>query len=128
MKKQNNLIAPLVALMMVIALTPLLQAQNSGARRIRFPRGSTSTSVRGTLGRDDVITYLVGARAGQTMTLEITRGAAIRLFTPSGEALQGGRGVSGADEELEETGDYRIEVESRSRRPRQPFTLYVIIR
>ena len=128
MKKQNNRVACLLVLTLALALMPTLQAQNSGARRIRFPRGSTSTTIRGTVGRDGVITYLVGARAGQTMILEITRGAAIRIHTPSGNDLQGGRGVVSSEDELEETGDYRIEVENRSRRQRVPFTLRISIR
>jgi hypothetical protein len=62
------------------------------------------------------------------MDLDISRGAAFRLYTPSGQALQGGKGVSGATEELEETGDYRVVVEHRSRRRSIPFALKVTIK
>ncbi|MEK6283028.1 MAG: hypothetical protein AABN95_21935 [Acidobacteriota bacterium] len=117
--------------MMVFALMTLMLANafaQDSARRINFQRGRSSAVVKGVVRSDDTITYLIGARSAQTMDVDISKGAAFRLFTPAGEPLQGGKGVSGATEVLEETGDYRIEVESRSRKRSVPFTIKVAIR
>lgn len=117
--------------MMVFALTIFMLANafaQDGARRISFQRGRSSTVVKGVVRSDDTITYLLGARSGQTMDLDISKGATFRLFTPSGEPLQGGKGVSGATEDLQESGDYRIEVEKRSSKRSVPFSLTVAIR
>lgn len=117
--------------MMVFALTTLMLASafaQDGARRINFQRGRSSAIVKGVVHSDDTISYLIGARSEQTMDIDISKGAAFRLFTPGGEALQGGKGVSGATEVLEVTGDYRIEVENRSRKRSVPFTLKIVIR
>ena len=116
---------------MVFALVTLMLANSfaqDGARRINFQRGRSSAVVKGVVHSDDTIKYLIGARAEQTMDIDISKGAAFRLFTPGGEPLQGGKGVSGATEVLEETGDYRIEVESRSRKRSVPFTITIVIR
>jgi hypothetical protein len=117
--------------MVVFALIAFLLANafaQDGARRISFQRGRSSAIVKGVVHSGDTITYLIGARSEQTMDIDISKGTAFRLFTPSGESLQGGKGVSGATEVLEETGDYRIEVESRSSRRSVPFTLKIVIR
>lgn len=117
--------------LIVFALTTFMLVSafpQDGARRISFQRGRSSAIVRGVIYSDDTLSYLVGARSAQTMDIDISKGAAFRLFTPSGEPLQGGKGVSGATEVLEESGDYRIEVESRSSRKSVPFTLKVVIR
>jgi hypothetical protein len=126
MEKLLNKAVMFVALLAIIFSNAL--AQTGSERRISFQRGRSSAIVKGVIGSDDTITYLIGARAGQSMDLDISKGAAFRLFTPSGEALQGGKGVSGATEDLEETGDYRIEVEHRSQKKSVPFTLKVAIR
>ena len=119
--------ASMFVVLLTITFSNVL-GQTGSERRISFQRGRSSAIVKGVIASDDAITYLIGARSGQTMDLDISKGAAFRLFTPSGEALQGGKGVSGATEDLEETGDYRIEVEHRSQKKSVTFTLKVAIR
>ena len=102
-------------------------ARTKDVRRVRFQRGRSTAVVRGTVKRDRQITYLVNARAGQHMSLSITRGAAFRLSTPSGNSLEGGKGVSRTEQDLEETGDYRVVVENWNKKPSTPFKFEVVI-
>ena len=124
----NRIRSALVFAVFAVVMTPIALGQCGDVRRIRFQRGRSSAIVRSSVRKNEIITYLVSASAGQTMNLNISRGTAFRLYTPSGNSLQGGKGVSGATEELEETGDYRIEVESRSSKSRVSFSLNVAIR
>lgn len=126
MKDRFRIVVAFVALLAVMA--PIALGQSGDVRRIRFKQGRSSTVVRSSIGKKEIITYVVGATAGQTMDLDISKGTAFRLYTPGGDSLQGGKGVSGATEELDETGDYRIEVESRSSKSRVSFSLSVTIR
>jgi len=109
-------------------ISPIAIGQSGDVRRIQFRRGRYSTVVRSSIRKNQIITFLVGVGAGQTMDLRVSKGTAFRLYTPSGDALQGGKGVSSATEELEETGDYRIEVESLGNKSRVSFSLNVAVR
>lgn len=85
-------------------------------KRIRFAKGKTSATVRGSVLRDEVDTYIVGAGKGQRMTVIITsteKNASFRIRNVSGEYVEG----AGESDEpttwngtLAESGDYRIEV------------------
>lgn len=86
-------------------------------KRVRFPRGSTSTVLKNSVIRGDIDTYLLGARKGQTMTVRITSledNAVFLIYKPGGkEALEGAGEGEDAMEwsgELPATGDYVIEV------------------
>jgi hypothetical protein len=86
-------------------------------KRVRFPRGSTSTVLRGSVIRGDRDTYLLGAREGQTMTVRITsleNNAVFQIYKPGGKETVEGAG-EGEDAmewsgELPATGDYVIVV------------------
>lgn len=43
-------------------------------KRIRFARGKSSATVRGPIGPNGYLEYVVNGRAGQVMTIEITSG------------------------------------------------------
>ena len=86
-------------------------------KRVRFPRGSTSTAIKGNVLRGDQDTYLLGARAGQTMTVRITSledNAVFQIYKPGGkETLEGAGESEDAMQwsgELPATGDYVIVV------------------
>jgi len=115
------------ALSLMILMLATALAQGGDVRRIKFQRGRSSSIVKSNVGSDAKITYLVAARAGQTMSLSISRGAAFRLSSPSDNTLEGGKAVSSTTQELAETGDYRIVVESLSTRAKTAFTLEVVI-
>ena len=106
------------------ALLPLLLALLLGAfvaqdapRRIRFARGATSAVVDGAVLRGERAVYLVWARAGQRMRVQVTSPEDNAVFQLRGP----GRGgtLPGADETddatawsgvLPRSGDYRIVV------------------
>jgi hypothetical protein len=115
-----------LSLLLALFMFTIATAQPQSGKRIRFQRYRSSASVSGTV-QDKPVVYLVGAKAGQHMKIEITKGAAFRLFTPVGEPLQGGKGVVVAKEDLDETGDYRIEVEKISGTRVSNFSLIVSI-
>ncbi len=48
--------------------------QNSNAERISFAKGKSSATVSGSILKGNEKTYLIGARAGQTIKIEITEG------------------------------------------------------
>ncbi|HEX8396884.1 MAG TPA: hypothetical protein VF644_05630 [Pyrinomonadaceae bacterium] len=90
----------------------------SGGDRIRFAPGKSSTVVSGKISSGDEKTYLVGARAGQTMHVEITEGGAnndvvLYIIAPNGSYPMG---MSGETPEydgfwngkLGQSGDYKI--------------------
>lgn len=100
----------------LVAIT--LVAQTSFAladipeRRIRFKRGATVARVTGHLkGINDEALFVLRARKGQHMRVEITGQGATRGFitSPSGEE-NGAPGGVVFDEDLTETGDYHIRV------------------
>ena len=82
--------------------------------RVRFRRGASSTTVQGKVSIALPDTYLVGARAGQVMTVEITaRRKEIRfmVMSPSSRSLlaDNARSWTGT---LPETGDYHLIVDA----------------
>jgi hypothetical protein len=87
------------------------------SRRVQFARGTSSATVRGrvTLALSD--TWLVGARAGQTMTVQLTAAnKSVRFFvsTPNSAKIltDDTRSWTGT---LPETGDYYIIVDADAR-------------
>jgi hypothetical protein len=79
-------------------------------RRVRFARGETSAIVTGkvTLGFGDA--YTVGARAGQTMTVQLGKAAksvTFSIMTPGAKQILIDRATKWTDA-LPEAGDYRI--------------------
>jgi hypothetical protein len=104
------------SLVLFVALTPFLSyTQTSTAapvRRIRFKPGQTSASVKGRLnGMNDERLFVLRARKGQHMRVEIIGKGATRgwVIAPSGEE-DGQPGGVIFDDQLKETGDYKIRV------------------
>lgn len=104
-----------LALCLAFAL-PVLAADDIREERVHFQAGTSGTTVKGHLrGRDD-IDYVLGAKAGQHMTVELhtdnpqnyfnilppgSRDEAIFIGSSSGNRFEG---------TLPESGDYRIRV------------------
>lgn len=82
-------------------------------RRVQFPRGASSTTVRGKASLVLPDTYLIGARAGQVMTVQLTaprKSVRFMVMTPKTNLIaDNSRGWSGA---LPENGDYTIIVDA----------------
>lgn len=113
----------------LLALIPLISgaAQSDRTIRVKFKRGSSSTVIRDSVIRGTRDHYLTGARAGQTMTVNISsteRNAVFDLQTPGGAVL--------AQEEtswrgkLPASGDYMISVGGT--RGNASYTLRISIR
>lgn len=93
---------------------------SAGDERIRFASGKSSTVVSGKISSREQKTYLIGARAGQTIEIKITDGGAnhdvvFSLIAPDGVNLMGddesGDGYdTGWKGKLPKTGDYKIVV------------------
>ncbi|MCA1626856.1 MAG: hypothetical protein LC742_02685 [Acidobacteria bacterium] len=121
------------ALAVLLLVSSVCEVQARGVtRRIRFARGRTTAVLKNSLVRGDVDRYILGARAGQTMTVHITsleNNAVFNLQTPSGKSLEGAGEVDDATDwsgELPESGDYIIEVGGT--RGNATYTLEVTIR
>lgn len=87
--------------------------------RIRFKPGASSARVAGKIENGEGITYVIGARAGQNISVEITDGGSANdvvfyLVAPDGSWPMGGEEGPEYDAawrgKLPQTGDYRIVV------------------
>jgi hypothetical protein len=129
---QNQRMLILASVAVLFLATTALPMQSTSVRRVRLPRGRTTAVLRGSIVNDGMNQYLLGARAGQKMTVHVT--------SPRNRAkfdiyLRGDRSAlanSGAEDttdwegELPESGDYVISVYSVGGNAR--YTLEVTIR
>jgi hypothetical protein len=113
----GNLVRALVwaAALFLAAALPLSAGKTN--ERIRFPKGSTSTEIQGAVIRGETDRYLLGARAGQTLTVRITSeedNAVFQLYRPGGRtALPGAAEEEDATRwngKLPDSGDYVLVV------------------
>ncbi len=91
-----------------------LRAPAGKTQRVRFARGRTTAILKGAIVRGTQDRYILGARAGQTMIVNVTsreKNAVFTILGPDATALEG------TDEELDATdwtdelplsGDYSI--------------------
>lgn len=89
----------------------LLMAQQSRTRRIQFARGASSAVVEDAVVRGTRDTYLVGAKAGQKMTVSITsveNNAVFDITSPKQKLIK--QEATSWSTKLSATGDYRIVV------------------
>lgn len=103
----------LAFLMITLCLTVGVSADGVN-KRVKFPRGKSSSVMSGAVVRGDRDVYTIGAKAKQRLTVKITsveKNAVFQIQTPNGIY------VAGADEgddamswsgSLPETGDYQI--------------------
>jgi len=94
-----------------VAVAP--KAEN-GTKRISFDAGETSDTVSGSVLRGERAIYIVGAKSGQTMTVDIDSeedNAVFQIKTPGGKFLDNaadGDDATAWDGTLPATGDYKI--------------------
>ena len=115
---------------LVLALSIHAGAQGTFAeQRVRFPKGHNSATLQGRVSQRKAILYIVGAKAGQSMTVSLDGDAKTR-FDLSGPKDKGGQTMANGESEwsdtLPDTGDYRILVFTDSR-VASPFTLKITI-
>jgi len=97
------------------------------SRRLQFKRGTSEATVQGKVSIALPDTYLVGARAGQTMTIKLTaprKAVRFMLMSPSTRSLvaDNARDWSGV---LEETGDYTIIIDADARNSTYTMTVSI---
>lgn len=103
------------------------------SKRVRFQRGRTTAIIRGVARTPGIYDYILGARAGQTMSVHLTSsndGVEFTIIGPDGTEPDGALGVKDWSGTLEASGDYKIVlINNRSRKSRNPsYTLEVTIR
>jgi len=114
----------MIAVATIVAAPLSAQAE----RRIQFPKGKSSTVVKGSTGTSG-ITYVLRARSGQKIVLDLTpaKGIGVKVETNGryGQMVLL-REESGGHYEvgLEETGDYTIFIGSTNHKS-MPFVLKV---
>src|ERR671933_1235751 len=89
----------------------LFMAQQSRTRRIQFARGASSAVVEDAVVRGTRDTYLVGAKAGQKITVSITsveNNAVFDIVSPKQKLIK--QEAASWSTKLSATGDYRIVV------------------
>lgn len=90
--------------------------QSGATKRVRFAKGHTSATYKGAVVRGTRDRYVVGARAGQLMTVRITSGEQNAVFSitdPSGAFINGAGDEDDATRwngRLSASGDFAIEV------------------
>ena len=92
--------------------------QSTQPHRISFAAGTDHATVTGTFRPGSFDTWVLRAGAGQSMTVQMDPpglAASVGVFAPDGSPLPGGPGDV-VTYSLPATGDYRIEVERRTRR------------
>lgn len=130
MRYQRTRFSALVVMIFVLTTTTLVTAQSDRTRRVRFARGRTTTVIKDAVVRATVDRYILGARAGQTLTVHITSLENNAVFAISRRGSK--RALTGAEEttdwsgDLPRTGDYVIEVSGT--RGNATYTLEVTIR
>ncbi len=96
-----------------VVKSDILIAQTARSRRIQFARGSSSATIRDSVIRGERNVYILGARAGQTMRVNISSsqaqgGALFDVVSPDGVVLE--TGATTFEQQLPASGNYRIVV------------------
>ena len=132
MSKIRNRFVPALALAaLLLAMVAVVPAQRgrSIVERVRFPRGRTTAVLKGTVARGMSHDYLLGAQAGQSMSVHLSARGDVRftILNPDGDSLADY--VQDWSGELPLSGDYRINVlPDTSRNSAIAYTLEVTIR
>jgi hypothetical protein len=108
----------LTILLFVLMLGTVTVTFAEGVRkRIKFPRGSTSTVINNAVLRDEIDQYILNARAGQKMKVDISSiedNASFQITRRDKTQLLPGAGFDDDAKhwngELPDSGDYTIEV------------------
>ena len=95
---------------LLFLLSSVFAFQDEGTR-VKFQRGSSSATLKGTVAKGGPDFYLVGAKAGQMMTVKATGKVSFGIDSPNGN-LTADDGNTNWNGELPADGDYKIRVYS----------------
>lgn len=105
----------LAALLAALVLSAAAVTSADGiTKRVKFAKGKSSATLSGGVIRGDRDTYILGAKAGQTMSVRITsveNNAVFQIEGPGGKYLQNAGEEDDATNiaaSLPDSGDYRI--------------------
>ena len=99
---------------MVVLGSTGFAARDGITKRIKFAKGKSSATLSGAVIRGDRDTYILGAKAGQRMTVRITsleNNAVFQVENPDGEYMEGsgeGDDATSITVSLADSGDHRI--------------------
>jgi hypothetical protein len=103
---------PLLLSVVMIFSSLVSAAAQSNPQRIRFARGHSSTTISGSIAGFDTKDYVIGARAGQEMTVRLKSsnpGAFFVIYSINGRATDMNETTEWS-QRLSESGDYLIRV------------------
>ena len=108
---------PLMLLVVLVFATASVTLAEGVRKRIKFQRGRTSTVINNAVLRDEIDQYILNARAGQKMKVDISSvedNASFQITGPDKTRVLPGAGFDDDAKhwngELPESGDYTIEV------------------
>lgn len=107
-------LALVVAVVCAAALS--LAREDIRQERVKFERGASSATIKGTIKGYETIDYLLGARAGQTMTVKMTTDKGANYFnilppdTQDEAVYAGSTGDNKYEGRLDLDGDWKIRV------------------
>lgn len=128
--------AAVIAVLLGASIAFIAEKADAQAKtRLRFPRGASSTSIKGTVRGYAYRDYVVRANADQAITASVSSAntyTILTIFRPDGENLEGAAQVDEFSGTLPLTGDYVIRVGmmragARKRGAVSNFTLKVSI-
>lgn len=126
-----------LAILLLAALCSLPSVTSGQAKqRVRFARGTTEATVRGTVRGYEYRDHIVGASVGQSISVKLNSPntfSVFSIFLPNGENLEGAAQVNEYQGTLPASGDYSIRVlmmraQARRRGSVSNYTLTVSIR
>lgn len=101
------------AALALVAAVPLVAQDAPRTERVQFAKGTSSKTIKGSIKGYDSVNYLVGVRAGQTMTVTFKPSNASAYFNvtaPGAEAAMfvGSSGGNSFTTQIPSTGDYAV--------------------
>jgi hypothetical protein len=90
-------------------------AQNVRTERVQFPRGQTGTVIDGTIQGGQIVDYVLGAQAGQTMSIGMTTSNASSYFNVTAPGASAAMHIGSTKGNnfrtvIPSSGDYRVRV------------------
>lgn len=124
MKKNNLRVLTIAVGSLLFLLSNVFAFQDEGTR-VKFQRGNSSIVLKGTVAKGGPDFYLVGAKAGQTMTVKAMGKVSFGIDSPNG-ALTSDDSKTNWSGELTAEGDYKIRVYSNGGVQNYSLTVSII--